>query len=190
VIRRRLGDGFSWLWPDAREAVRVALADEAAREPLRWHDRVQWLAGLRYLEVGTDALALLAADAGVRLVHPFADRGFLAALASLEPEGRFFGRTEGLRAVFGGLVPDDVLARRTKASFDGAFWNRHSRAFVAGWDGAGIDRTLVDADALRAEWAAERPDARTLTLLQAAWLAADASVPRDRAEQPLAGVGH
>ena len=73
--------------------------------------------------------------------------------------------------MFGGLVPDDVLARRTKASFDGAFWNRHSRAFAAGWGGGGVDADLVDTDALRREWAQERPDARTFTLLQAAWLA-------------------
>jgi asparagine synthetase B (glutamine-hydrolysing) len=190
VLRRRAPDGFAWLRPDARAAVRRALADEAAREPLRWRARVRWLAGLRYLEVGTTSLKLLAADAQVRLVHPFTDRGFLASIAALGRDGRFLERTEGLRAVFGGLVPDDVLARRTKASFDGAFWNRHSRAFAAGWSGEGVDADLVDTDALRREWAQERPDARTFTLLQAAWLAANASAGRDRVEQPLAGVGH
>jgi hypothetical protein len=190
VLRRRTGDGFTWLRPDARRAVHRALADEAAREPLRWGDRVRWLAGLRYLEVGTDGLGLLAADADVRLVHPFADRGFLAALASLGQEGRFFGRTEGLRAVFGGLLPDDILARRTKASFDGAFWSRWSRAFAARWSGGGVDPGLVDLDALRREWARGQPDARTLTLLQSAWLADSSSAGGERVEQPLAGVGH
>ena len=89
-----------------------------------------------------------------------------------------------------GLVPDDVLARRTKASFDGAFWNRHSRAFAAGWSGGGVDPDLVDTDALRREWVHERPDGRTFTLLQALWLAERGSAGSDRVEQPLAGVGH
>jgi asparagine synthase (glutamine-hydrolysing) len=190
VLRRRAPDGFAWLRPDAREAVRRTLADEAAREPLRWGARVQWIAGLRYLEVGTRSLELLAADADALLVHPFTDRGFLSSIAALGREGRFLERTEGLRAVFGGLVPDDVLARRTKASFDGAFWNRHSRAFATGWGGGGVGADLVDTDALRREWAQERPDPRTFTLLQAAWLAGNASVGPDRVEQPLAGVGH
>jgi asparagine synthase (glutamine-hydrolysing) len=189
VIRLRLGEGlgFGWLRPEARETLRRALAEEAAHEPLRWRDRMAWLAGLRYVEVGTASLGRLAADADVVLAHPFRDRGFFAALAALAPEERFYGRTEGLRAVFGGLVPDDVLTRRTKASFDGAFWSRHARAFAAAWDGSGADPDLVDVDALRLEWRADRPDARTLTLLQAAWLAADASAGRDRAEQELAG---
>jgi len=190
VLRRRTGQGFTWLRPDARTAVRRLLADEAAHEPLRWLDRLRWLAGLRYLEVGTASLGRLADDADVLLAHPFADRGFLAALASLGPDRRFFGRTEGLRAVFGGLVPDDILTRRTKASFDGAFWSRHSRAFAARWSGGGADGELVDVDELRREWAAEHPDARTFTLLQSAWLAESSSASGDRAEQPLAGVGH
>ena len=190
VLRRRGPDGFAWLRPAAREAVLRALADESAHEPLRWRARVRWLAGLRYLEVGMEGLQLLAADADARLVHPFTDRWFLASLAALGRDRRFFDRTQGLRAVFGGLVPDDVLARRTKASFDGAFWNRHSRAFAAGWSGGGVDADLVDTGALRREWAQERPDARTFTLLQALWLAERGSAGRDRVEQPLAGVGH
>ena len=190
VLHRRMPSRFPWLRPDASEAVHRALADDAAREPLRWRARIRWIAGLRYLEVGRAGLDLLAQDADVLLVHPFTDRGFLASVAALRRGGRFLERTEGLRAVFGGLVPDDVLARTTKASFDGAFWNRHSRAFAAEWGGGGVDEDLVDAEALRREWAKERPDARTFLLLQAAWLAEQASARGHGVEQPLASVGH
>ncbi len=122
-------------------------------------------------------------------MHPLANTRFLAALAALPRRARFADRTTAMRAVFGDLLPDAILARETKASFDGAFWNRHSRAFAASWNGEAADPALVDADALRAEWAQERPDARTFTLLQAAWLErARASGRVEHVEQPLTRI--
>jgi asparagine synthase (glutamine-hydrolysing) len=76
-----------------------------------------------------------------------------------------------MQALFGDVLPDDVLARSSKASFDGAFWNDSSRAFASGWDGRGVDQALVDVDALREEWASESPDPRSFTLAQSVWLA-------------------
>jgi hypothetical protein len=46
------------------------------------------------------------------------------------------------------------------------FWNEHSRELVARWVGDGIDDELVDIEALRREWEAPHPDARTFMLLQ------------------------
>jgi asparagine synthase (glutamine-hydrolysing) len=84
-----------------------------------------------------------------------------------------------MTALFAGLLPPDVLARRSKASFDAVFFHRHSREFASTWDGTGAPAGLVDADALRAHWRSGAPAAQTFTLLQALWLA------RDGLEQPL-----
>jgi hypothetical protein len=43
-----------------------------------------------------------------------------------------------MRAVFDGILPEAVVARATKASFDEAFFHRHSRASAATWDGVGV----------------------------------------------------
>jgi hypothetical protein len=67
--------------------------------------------------------------------------------------------------------------RRTKASFDEAFWNADARAVAAEWTGEGVDPELVDVAALRELWGAPEPDARTFTLLQAVWLASGAREP-------------
>ncbi len=190
VLRRRVPGGFGWLRPEANDAVWNALVAEWATEPLGWSRRIRWLAGARYLQAGIDCLALLGADVDAQIVHPLADTRFLAALAALPRKERFADRTAAMRSIFGDLLPDAVLARDSKASFDGAFWHRHSRAFAASWDGEAADTSLVDPDALRAEWAKERPDARTFTLLQAAWLERTRSSGGvEHVEQPLTRIG-
>jgi asparagine synthase (glutamine-hydrolysing) len=190
VLRRRTPGGFGWLRPEAHDAVWDALVDGWATEPLGWGSRIRWLAGTRYLQVGTDSLARLGADVRVQVVNPLADRRFLAALTPLPRRKRFADRTAAMRSIFGELLPDAILARETKAGFDEAFWRRHSRAFAAAWNGEGADPALVDAEALRAEWTRERPDARTFTLLQAAWLERGRASGRlERVEETLTGVG-
>ncbi len=64
-----------------------------------------------------------------------------------------------------------MLTRESKAYFDEAFVSEHTRSFVAGWTGNGVDTSLVDLDRLVDEWRSEHPDPRSLLLLQATWLA-------------------
>jgi asparagine synthase (glutamine-hydrolysing) len=175
VLRRRFAAPFPWLRPAAVEALTDAWAGQAASEPARWSRRLAWIARLRYVRVGTESLRLLADDAGAAIAHPFLDRGFGQALAR---EPRFRDRTAGMRALFHDLLPDDLLARETKASFDRAFWNRWSRGLAASWDGGGVDETLVDADALRAEWQSDEPDPRSYLLAQSVWLAQASAASR------------
>jgi hypothetical protein len=87
-----------------------------------------------------------------------------------------------MRALFGDLLPPEVLSRRSKAGFDAVFFNRHSRAFANSWDGTGAPDGLIDAAALRQHWLDGAPNAQTFTLLQALWLA------RDRVQQPLGAL--
>ena len=79
-------------------------------------------------------------------------------------------RTAAMRSLFGDLLPDAILARRSKAYFNRAFMGEETRAFAQRWDGSGLDHDLVDPELLRAEWLSDFPSAISTPLLQAAWL--------------------
>jgi asparagine synthase (glutamine-hydrolysing) len=185
VLERRFPTHFDWLRPDTHRRFVRSWAADASTEPLRWTRHVRWVRRFRYLHVGTQSLATLAADDDVLLVHPFATDEFATALERLPVSERFADRTEGMRRIFGELLPEDVLGRSTKTSFDSAFWGEPSRAFAQEWKGEGVDDALVDREALSATWRSSDPDPRTFTLAQAAWLARSA----DSVEQPLHAVG-
>jgi diadenosine tetraphosphatase ApaH/serine/threonine PP2A family protein phosphatase len=191
VLRRRVPLTYSWFRPAAYRALAAEWAAEAASEPRGWEAQMAWRRRLRYLHVGLSSLALLAADASVRIVHPLVDAGFSAALAHLPKSLRFADRTAAMRLVFGELLPDEVLARTTKSSFDQAFWSEPSKAFVADWRDEGADPSFVDVEALRREWTSAEPDPRSFTQLQAAWLASKAGANGSagkRVEQAFSGL--
>ena len=190
VLRRRFPVGvFPWLRDEARRSVERAATAEAAGEPLRWGRGLEWMRGLRHMGVGLDSLDTLASSERVAAHHPLADRRFWAALAALPRSNRFQSRTAAMRLFFGDLLPEPVLTRRTKATFDEAFWNRYSRAFAASWQGHGVDAEVVDVEALRREWTSETPNPRSYLLLQAAWLAgAPSGRVRDKLEQSVGGA--
>jgi asparagine synthase (glutamine-hydrolysing) len=181
VLARREGIEFEWLTPAARRAASAARAAQAAAEPRGVRARMAWMRGLRYLDLALAAIAGVAADADVELAHPLFDGGLWSTVAA---RGGFPDRTAGMTALFADVLPPDVLARRSKASFDSVFFNRHSRAFARTWDGTGAPAGLVDVEALRTHWLGAAPAAQTFTLLQALWLA------RDRLQQPLDALTH
>jgi asparagine synthetase B (glutamine-hydrolysing) len=189
VIERRFPAVSWWLRPDALKRVRVALAREAAREPLGWRARYRWVHGFHYLEVGIRSLAVLAHDHDVLDVHPFARPEFLRALAVLPRTARFDSRDAAMEALFGDVLPRELHTRSTKARFDGAFWTEHSRNLVERWQGEGVDPELVDLEILREVWKSTSPDARSFSLLQAVWLAREErrgrESGRDAVEQEL-----
>ncbi len=79
-----------------------------------------------------------------------------------------------MHTLFADLLPDDILVRRTKATFSSPYWRKRTRAFASSWDGTGVDPTLVDVDVLRRYWARDRsPPAPTFVVLKAVWLAAN-----------------
>jgi Asparagine synthase len=126
---------------------------------------------MRYLRIGLGSLRLLASDDGVQISHPFLDRGFANALAAMPRDERFSSRTAAMHALFGTLLPTEILERSSKTGFDEAFWGKPSRAFAAAWEGKGVDEDLVDAEALAVEWASPEPDPRSFLLAQSVWLA-------------------
>lgn len=166
-----------WLKPSAPPLVARAWAEAVATEPHRWDRWVSWWARLRSLRMVLRTFELMAGDADVRAVHPLADPLFLVALAQHGGQRGLGNRTAIMRALFGHVLPDDVLARRSKSHFNTPFFNRHSRSFVTTWTGEGVDHDLVDIEALRKEWSNEMPHAASSTLLQAAWLTSAAAGP-------------
>ena len=171
VARRREHLPLPWLRPDAQRAVDEAFADERASEPLRWDRWVHWWSRRRYHTVGRAAIEVVAEAAGTRILHPFHDPSFLAALAR---HGGWYGygyRADVMRANFAEVLPDAVITRTSKAAFASTFWGDATRRFVDSWDGTGVDENIVDINGLRNAWRAARPDFRSASLLQLAWLA-------------------
>ncbi len=189
ILRRRIpSDVFPWLRDHARRSVEHAAAREAAGEPLRWGPRLAWMRRLRHMEISAASLDALGAAEGVAVHHPLSDRRFWAALSALPRSNRFHSRTDAMRLFFGDLLPEPVLARTSKATFDHAFWNRHSRVFAASWQGEGVDAEIVDTEALRREWMSPAPNPRSYLLAQAAWLEGTRSAgASDELEQDVGG---
>jgi asparagine synthetase B (glutamine-hydrolysing) len=175
VLERRTPIYYPWLRAEARDEVLARHADQSAAAPRGWAAYIGWVRRLRYLRVGQASQRRLAADAGVLDVHPFLDAAFSDAVAALARRNRFSDRTHAMSILVGDLLPLQVVERRTKASFDGAFWNETSRAFAVGWDGSGVDSGLIDVEALREEWLSESPDPRSYTLAQSVWMARSAA---------------
>ncbi|HEX8085995.1 MAG TPA: asparagine synthase-related protein [Solirubrobacteraceae bacterium] len=177
LVRRR-GSALElpWLRPAARRAVDRAYARRRAAEPLSWPRRVAWLGRLRYVALQQRTVGALAADAGATAAHPFFHPRLLAAVAAAGGRHGFGDRTAALRALFGDLLPADVLARPTKAVFSAVWQGAATRRFAEEWDGTGVDPELVDVERLRELWRGSRSDARTSLLLHQAWLK---SAPQD-----------
>lgn len=169
-----------WLRPGARRLVKLAMADEEAVRPLRWSSELGHFWRGRYTQLLRQTLSLFSADHDCRVIAPFGEPGFLAAFARTGGFVGFHDRTESLAAVAGDLLPEQVLHRRTKATFTEVFLNRHAAHFAADWDGGGLEDELVDPELVRWVWLGDSDrlpesvlpqDFRSAHLLQAAWLA-------------------
>ncbi|MGN6557516.1 MAG: asparagine synthase-related protein [Solirubrobacterales bacterium] len=160
-----------WLSPRGWAELRALLAEELHSIPRTWSGWVSWWANRRYVQMLRAAFGALAAENDVLAVHPLMEEGFLAALARAGGRRGFGGRRGAMRALFGDLLPPEVIDRTTKAAtFTQLCWGPHSRAFVAEWDGRGAG-PLVDPERLRAVWRDPAPDERSALLLQSVWLA-------------------
>ncbi|MEP7054462.1 MAG: asparagine synthase-related protein [Actinomycetota bacterium] len=164
-----------WLRPQLRAAFIREIADDAADEPLSYADAVRRLPYGRSAAIGLAGLSLVAAGKSARLAHPLLAQPFLDALARRRGRLGYPTRTAAMTELFGDVLPAAILSRRTKATFNTAAINEHSRRFAGEWDGSGLDQALVDVDVLRAEWLSLKPNPGCLLALQAAWLATEGS---------------
>lgn len=165
-----------WLRLRAQRRLRAKLAAWSADAPRELTRRLAWVRSSRYLEVATAALELTANDNDVLLVHPLLSARLWAQVAQAAMPLGFDGRSEGMRQLFGDLLPDDICTRTSKAFFDEAFWTTQTRDYAQSFDGAGVPDEWVDRAALADHWQEDRPLANSFTLLQAAWLASHQGV--------------
>ena len=170
---------FPWLRPDAEREALLAIAADAASEPLRWDRRVRWWARRRYVVAVRQSLEFTARDFPAMFVQPLFDRRFLAAVASWGGALGKGDREATMRALFSDLLPPETIARTHKALFTKPYWGGETQEFIASWDGQGVPEDLVDVDSLREAWAEAYPDVRTGVLLQAAWLSVAVGQPKE-----------
>ena len=100
---------------------------------------------------------------------PLLDLGFIAELTATVPDRQFMNRNITLRHHFGGLVPQEIERRTSKAEFRSTVNGPPTIDFAGRWRGEGVPLDLVDPEILRRVWM-EGSDARSWLLLQHAWL--------------------
>jgi asparagine synthase (glutamine-hydrolysing) len=183
--RRRRTPELPWLARAAVEPVAAASAEDNQGQPVRWNAWIEWHARRRNLASLRWSLDLLAEETGALVVHPLLDPRFVAALARAGGCRGFGDRLGVTWGIFQDLLPLEMILRQDKAYFDEVLWGRHARSFIEHWHGEGVDSELVDEAALRREWRKTLPLARSVMLLQSAWLASTG----DRREEALRRAG-
>ncbi len=174
VLRRRVvraqsaSISPSWLRP-AAAAEYLRRVTTLSQEPLRWDRATREALRSRPMAVAMANFDAGIAEYGSRPVTPFADVRFADALAAEAGPLGWGDRTAIFRRLFHDVLPDRVLSRRSKASFNSTRWGPEERAFARGWDGTGLDPDWVDPAALRAEWLEEDPHPAADYLLHVAW---------------------
>jgi len=174
VARFGMRGALTWLTAPARRAAIAVWADGYAAEPRDWRRRLPWLARSRAVWLGGLSLSAMASDEHAAVMSPFWDPGFLAASARAWGALGPAARTHAYRALAGDLLPREVIERRTKGWYGDTWVGPASREFARSFDGAGLDRSLVDPDALRRTWREDSGLTASASLLQALWLAAGA----------------
>lgn len=185
LVTRHRTQSLPWLRPDVQRLVAREQGDAAARAPLRWGDHLALCLRQRSLVGAVGTISLLADDAGALVAHPLIDPRFAAALARAGGWHGLGSRTSVMRALFGGLLPDELLSRSSKAQFLYVYFRAASREFARRFGGEGLDPDAFDVEALRATWLSLMPPGTSALPLQAAWLASAGG----EVEQPLADLG-
>lgn len=168
---RQVDMPYDWIRPAVLQRLRREVCAWGEREPLSWSAAVRttvWPG--RRLQIHRDGLDRLGALHDVRIVSPFAEPEVLAAAANAWGAFGPRGRALELEATVGDLLPSDVLRRRTKSTFNGAFWSGPAREWARTWSGGGVAPELVDPATLQREWTGDDPDPHSFSLLHQALL--------------------
>jgi asparagine synthase (glutamine-hydrolysing) len=171
VIRRRVRASHRrpWLRPLAQERFLDDIKRDAMAEPLWWDESVRALLFRRSFLIGKDTFDRIAEFHGARYLYPYLAPSFVSSFAEWGGKLGIPSRTAAMEALFGRILPMQLIRRKTKAEFVGAVFGPHCRDFVRSWRGDGIDAEMVDPEALRETWDGHRPHAGSLLLLQSAW---------------------
>jgi asparagine synthase (glutamine-hydrolysing) len=168
--RADLGD-TPWLTEEGGRQLMRAYGASVGSIPLGWESVIRkWIWPSRYFRVCERSFAVMGEYHDVVVAHPFVDARFLDSVAAF---GGFRGlgdRSDLMRAIFGELLPDELIERQTKGSFTDPLLTETAMDFAREWSGYGIDTSLVDPVLLRSHWLGGTPNVRSTTLLQAAWI--------------------
>jgi len=172
--RRRSGPARSPAWLRG-EAARVysSTVEELGRERMSWASATWESFAPRVNSVILHNVEEGIREYGLDPLTPFAHPEFRAALARSGGFWGYEGRTQAFRSLFGDLLPDAILSRRTKAAFNGARWGELEKEFARSWAGDCFDPEWVDSEALRREWLSDRPGPGSDYLIQLAWAASE-----------------
>jgi asparagine synthetase B (glutamine-hydrolysing) len=162
-------DTVPWLKSPFREAFLDQLADEMV-EPRSSRRALARLLARRSPTMGSGNRSAIAGQRDVRYVDPLSHPRLAASIAWKYGRLGPAGRTQVFKQEFGTLLPDEIISRNSKAFFNHVYFGAGTRAFVAEWDGTGVDPSIVDADRLRQAWQEPLIDSQTALLLQSAWL--------------------
>ncbi len=179
MLRSRVALTFPWLRQEANERLSRAWLEDQVRLPFRWNERLRELWRSRFMRLTVRRLDALGTRAQAAVHNPFAEADFVFALARQAGTAGFTSRTVAMRELFDDLLPEALIGRATKASFNDVLWNRHTRSFVGGIGEDELERalaelhldTIVDPRALTEHWGGGAPLANSFLLLQACWLA-------------------
>jgi asparagine synthetase B (glutamine-hydrolysing) len=161
---------ITWLRPAAHRELMDLLGRSEAERPLSYATSVLRVPRRRTQAMMAHNRRILGRAHDVVISSPLTDKRFVASLAA---DGGRLGRgtrTTVLRSLVPDLLPDALLARATKATFDEAYLGRHTTEFAERWSGGGLDPDLVDAEELRRHWKSDERTGLTAALLQTAWL--------------------
>jgi asparagine synthase (glutamine-hydrolysing) len=114
---RKLPAFEDWLTPAARRQVHKAAVAELSSEPTRWLGFIGWLQRSRADLMSAASAQLVAADHDVSLEQPFLSPPVMSALAAEGGQAGYGTRSEAMRHIFAGLLPQEVLVRQ-RARFE------------------------------------------------------------------------
>ena len=173
--RARAVPPFPWLTPARFDVLSRELAREEVLWPHRWDRSLAFWHGSRAFAAVNSAIPAFALAHDVKAMNPFVEPRVLAEVMRAGGATGFSSRTAAMHELFGGLLPDALLSRETKAAFSAPVWGPRARAFASDWSGEGVDEREVDVEATRRVWLSEKPDARSILVLHTAWLASSSS---------------
>ncbi|HKY49571.1 MAG TPA: asparagine synthase-related protein [Acidimicrobiia bacterium] len=184
-VRKSVG---SWLTPLAANAHTESVVADELGEPIVWAESVRALSRRRGWIMGKHNLSVRAKQHDVEYFHPLLDERFIEAFVRRRPILGYPNRTTAMQAIFGSLLPAEVLARSTKARFNSPYFHDYCRAFARDWSGEGVDPELVHVEELKRVWNGDLPHAQSLPLLHQAWLAVSGIASSLRATTPNGGL--
>ncbi len=165
----------SWMTPEAFAAFQELKVAHELEQPLSWAGSIGWQLGARSWRIGYAFLEKLANEHHVALHQPLSTPALAGALVDDAGYLGFKSRADAMLGLFGDLLPEAVLRRTTKASFNASLFGSRSRSFAASWHGVASFTGLVEAEAVRERWLSHAPHPALIPALQAAWMEGESS---------------